>query len=125
MDIPQPAKLVRGKTAKGNKEVKTDPITKGPATVQSDVAWNTLVEKVAELMDIRSERVRVDTMSWRLLQKPNAKPLPLQNPAGLEEMIRTLRAMPGAESVLLTVCPPTPGSSGARTAHYVSVLLSA
>lgn len=46
-------------------------------------------------------------MSWHLVSKPNGKPLPLKNSAGLEQMVKSLASMPGNEPVFIMVLPLT------------------
>ena len=62
--VAVPPKVVPGKTHKGDKMVKQDPVTTGPFTLMQKLRWMDFVQLVAKTIDVQMENVSLNALTW-------------------------------------------------------------
>jgi len=90
----KPVKAVMAVRHKKSKTAKVEPITFGPADADTGIEWESFLEILADLLEMKPLLLVVHSFEWRWLKPANSPWLPLRAPSAYESLIRQLRAPP-------------------------------
>ena len=103
--VAVPPKVVPGKTHKGDKTIKQDPITAGPFTLTRKTRWKDSVQLVAEAIDIQIENISLNAMTWHF-QNKSSHALPLKSEDGFDVMRTQVKSHKDPSSQIIFVNHP-------------------
>lgn len=103
--VTVPPKVVPGKTHKGDKTVKQDPVTTGPFTLMQKLRWMDFVQLVAETIDVQMENVSLNALTWHFRNKPS-QALPLKSEDSFNVMRKRVKSLKDPSSQIIFVNHP-------------------
>jgi hypothetical protein len=107
VEIAQPPKHVKGKTAKGNKWVKREPLRLGPFSFTERTSWSEFLEEVRRTAYISEEQMVLTAMTWRPNKSTNNS-LPLTDLGGYRAMVRQIVASKDPSNTIVIISHPLP-----------------
>lgn len=107
IEVAQPLLHVKGKTYKGNKWVKQEPIKLGPFRFNESMSWLEFLEQVGKTAFITEHQMVLSGMTWRTNKSANSA-LPLTGPGGYQTMVQQLLSMKDPSSAVLIIGHPVP-----------------
>lgn len=106
VEIASPPKLQTGKTPRGDKFVNMPATMGGPFVLTRKMGWDKFTEEVADIVDVDTENLGLDGMSWGFQEK-KAK-LPLTNEHGFQTLRNQIKNHRDLSSVIIIVYHPIP-----------------
>lgn len=113
IEIPQPPRVVPGRTVKGDKSYKQAPKTVGPIDLTSKTAWEPFVRAIMMEAELGKDKIKAMCagMKWGLKK---AGTLPLNDPRGYLTMLQQISARKDVDSLMVFVtlppsCTPSKG----------------
>ena len=103
--VAVPPKIIPGKTHKGDKTVKQNPITAGPFSLTQKTRWVDFVALVANTIGVEKENVNLNTMTWHYQNKAS-QALPLKSEGSFDVMRKNVKSLKDASSQVIFVNHP-------------------
>ena len=107
IEVAQPLLHIKGKTYKGNKWVKQEPVKLGPFRFNESMSWLEFLEQVGKTAFITEHQMVLSGMTWRTNKSANSA-LPLTGPGGYQTMVQQLLSMKDPSSAVLIISHPVP-----------------
>lgn len=104
-EVEGTAKMVRGKTPRGNKLTKGEPFIEGPGAMNDSTKWGEFLRLLAEMVSTKPENLSVPGFRWCFRKLTGAKGgvLPVNSPEAFDVMINNIRALPEKEKVSASI----------------------
>ena len=103
--VAVPPKVVPGKTHKGDKTIKQDPVTTGPFTLTRKLRWMDFVQLVAETINVQMENVSLNALTWHF-QNKSSQALPLKSEDSFDVMRKQVKSLKDPSSQIIFVNHP-------------------
>jgi hypothetical protein len=107
VEVARPPLHVRGKTIKGHKWVKQEPMRLGPFRFNERTGWTNFLQQVHKTAYISEDQMVLNGMTWRMNKSANSA-LPLTDSGGYWTMMQQILSLRDSLSVILIIGHPIP-----------------